>query len=124
MTRLFFSPFLIAGFVVVCGWALLSFSRQPDFQSVQVPGQRLHLRPLLGIRPLAIVLPITLHASADGATSEFLPMFMDHQFEELVIPAGMTLAGHNVAYLITRSLLSVLPEGLGQRPAAEKEAVA
>ncbi len=115
LARLFFSPFLIAGFVVLCGWALLSFSRQPDFQSVQTPGQSLRLRPLLGIRPLAIVLLITLHASADGATYEFLPMFMDHQFEELVIPAGMTLAGHNVAYLITRSLLSVLPEGLGQR---------
>ena len=115
LARLFFSPFLVAGCVVLCGWALLSFSRQPDFQSVQTPGQSLRLRPLLGIRPLAIVLLITLHASADGTMYEFLPMFMDHQFKELLIPAGMTLAGHNVAYLITRSLLSVLPEGLGQR---------
>ena len=115
LARLFFSPFLVAGCVVLCGWALLSFSRQPDFQNVQIPGQRLHLRPLLGIRPLAVVLLVTLHASADGAMYEFLPMFMDHQFKELTIPPAWALVGHNLAYLTVRSLLSVLPEGMGQR---------
>ena len=115
LARLFFSPFLVAGCVVLCSWALLSFSRQPDFQSVQIPGQRLRLRPLLGIRPLAVVLLVTLHASADGAMYEFLPMFMDHHFKELPVAPAVALVGHNVAYLITRSLLSLLPEGMGQR---------
>ena len=115
MARLFFSPFLVAGGVVLCAWALLSFSRQPDFQNVQTPGARLHLRPLLGIRPLAVVLLVTLHASADGAMYEFLPMFMDHHFKELPVAPAVALVGHNVAYLITRSLLSLLPEGTGQR---------
>ena len=30
LARLFFSPFLVAGCLVLCGWALLSFSRQPE----------------------------------------------------------------------------------------------
>ena len=89
LARLFFSPFLVAGCVVLCCWALLSFSRQPAFQSVQTPGERLRLRPLLGIRPLAIVLLVTLHASADGTMYEFLPMFMDHHFKELPASSGL-----------------------------------
>ena len=115
LARLFFSPFLVAGCLVLCGWALLSFSRQPELQGAQTPGERLHLRPLLGIRPLAIVLLVTLHASADGSVYSFLPMFMDHHFKELPVAPAVALAGHNVAYFITRSLLSLLPEGMGQR---------
>ena len=115
LARLFFSPFLVAGCVVLCGWAVLSFSRQPAFQSVQTAGEHLRLRPLLGIRPLAIVLLVTLHASADGTVYSFLPMFMDHHFQELPLAPAWALVGHNVAYLITRTLLSLLPEGMGQR---------
>ena len=61
---------------------------------------------------MAIVLLVTLHASADGTMYEFLPMFMDHHFKELPLAPAWGLVGHNVAYLITRSLL---PEGMGQR---------
>ena len=113
--RLFFSPFLIAGCVVLCGWGLLSLSRQPRLQGAQTAGERLRLRPLLGIRPLTIVLLVTLHASADGTVFSFLPMFMDHHFDELPVAPAVALVGHSVAYLITRSLLSLLPEGMGQR---------
>lgn len=114
-SRLYFSPFLVTGCVVLCGWVMLSFSRQPVLQGIQTASKSLRLRPLLGIRPLTIVLLVTLHASADGTVFSFLTMFMDHHFKELPVAPAFALVGHNVAYLITRSLLSLLPEGMGQR---------
>ncbi len=120
--NLFFGPFLIAGCIVMAGWALLSLSRQPALQGSDpsstegqnTTGERLRFRELLGVRPLIIVVLVTLHASADGTIFQFLPFFMKHHFDQLSL-AAWALSGHNVAYLITRSLLSLMPEGVGQR---------
>ena len=71
---------------------------------------------LCSFRSCLIVLLVCLHASADNTVYTFLPMFMDAQFEDL--PARGTawaISAHGLAYVLTRTVLSIMPEMLGQR---------
>jgi MFS family permease len=71
---------------------------------------------LCSFRSGLIVLLICLHGSADNTTYTFLPMFMEARFEHQA--AGWTawaVSAHGLAYVLTRSVLSVMPEQVGQR---------
>ncbi|MBI82781.1 MAG: hypothetical protein CMJ81_06270 [Planctomycetaceae bacterium] len=111
----FFGPFLIVGCIIVAGSVLLSLSRQPPLQSQPETSRRFRLRDLLEFRSLTIVLLVALHTSADSTIFHFLAMFMEHHFDALSFSPAWALAGHNIAYLATRFLLSLLPEGFAQR---------
>ena len=111
----FFGPFLIVGCILVVGGTLLALSRQPQLQGQQTTRETFDIRHVFGFRELIVVLLVALHASADSTIYQFLPLFMPHHFNELPLAPAWALVGHNIAYLITRFLLSLLPEGMGQR---------
>ena len=111
----FFGPYLIVGVIVIAGGVLLGLTKPPPSKGDDAKSRTLRIRELFGYRSLTIVLLVALHASADGTLFSFLPMFMEHHFEKLPLAPAWALAGHSVAYLITRFLLSLLPEGFGQR---------
>ena len=113
--RLFFGPFLMVGCLVIAGGLVLAFRRQHPLSVRPAEGARLRFRELFRSRSLTIVLLVALHASADGALFQFLPLFMEHHFQDLPLAPAWALAGHNLAYLVTRTLLTLLPEGYGQR---------
>ena len=113
-SRLLFEPFLIVGCIVIVGGVLLSLRSQPLLQVQHAKGGTLHVRELFRFRPLAIILLVALHVAADSTIYQYLPMFMEHEFGELRLGAW-ALSGHAIAYVATRSLLSLLPEGVGQR---------
>jgi len=119
-----FWPFLIAGSLLVIAalflavWKREAWSK-PVEASVATPslGNQLTgiLRQLSSLRSLLIVVLISLHGSADNSVFTFLPMFMESHFDELPISTAWVISAHGLAYLITRGVLSLLPEGLGQR---------
>ena len=113
--NLFFGPFLIIGCVLVLVGLLLNRINQPALQIQQETQQGLRLLDLLEYRSLMIVLLVALHVSADSALYQFMPLWMEHHFDELPFSPAWALAGHNFAYLVTRFLLSLLPERFGQR---------
>ena len=132
----FFRPFLIVGCVLVVGGVLLGLSRQPPLQR-QTESSRMHqgrelfglrsqmpvllkalianVRELMKYRSLTIVLLLALHASADNTVYTFFQLLIQQHFGDVPRAAALALSGHNLAYLTTRFLLSLLPEGVGQR---------
>ena len=127
-SQVFFRPFLAVGCIIVVGGVLLSLRSQP-FLQIQHPKQEtFHVRALFrwllevdhwrsdrgASRSIVIILLMALHVVADSTIYQYLPMFMDHQFGETRLGAW-ALSGHAIAYVTTRSLLSLLPEGVGQR---------
>ena len=73
------------------------------------------LRDVCNLRSGVIVLMIALHGAADNTIYQFLPQFMESHFQRLPLAPAWAVAGHGFAYLVTRSVLSMLPEGIGQR---------
>jgi len=112
----FFMPFLIVGCILIAGGVVLGLNRQPRLEGPQeaTSGTRF-VRELFEFRSLTIVALVALHASADNTLYQFLPMFMEHHFDELPLAPAWALSGHAIAYVTTRFLLSLLPEGVGQR---------
>ena len=76
---------------------------------------RIRLGDLLRPRSLVIVLLISLHGAADNTLYYFLPMFMENQFDNLPVAPAWAVSGHGLAYVITRTFLSLLPEGMAHR---------
>ena len=113
--RLFFGPFVIVGCCVIAGSLLLSLSRNVPLKGQSDSSGTLRIRDLLEYRSLTIVLLIVLHASADGVIFQFIPLFMNHHFDHLPLAPAWALSGHAAAYVATRFLLTLLPEGYGQR---------
>ena len=114
-SQVFFGPFLIVGCIIVIGGVLLSLRSQPFLQVQHKKKETLHVRELFQYRSLVIVLLVALHVAADGTIYSFLAMFMEHHFDVLPFSPAWALSGHNIAYLVTRFLLSLLPEGFPQR---------
>ena len=117
-------PFLIVGGALVGGGLLMSLQRNPGEESTeseeqdldqQQTSRRTRLFRLLNTRSILVIVLICLHASADNTVYIFLPMFMKNHFHDLPIEPALAVAGHGLAYLFTRSLLSVLPERVAQR---------
>ncbi|MCH2203688.1 MAG: MFS transporter [Fuerstiella sp.] len=118
-------PFLIVGGALVGGGLLMTLQRNPGQESTESQEQELdqqQLAPgrtrlirLLNTRSILVIVLICLHASADNTVYIFLPMFMKNHFHDLPIEPALAVAGHGLAYLFIRSLLSVLPEGVAQR---------
>ena len=108
-------PFLVAGSLLILGGMILLSRKNLAFQTEIEKPHPIHLTELLRPRSLIIVLLISLHTAADGTLYFFVPMFMEHHFDHLPIAAAWALSGHNIAYVLSRSSLSALPEGVGQR---------
>lgn len=133
-----FTPFAIIGGLIVMGTVLLSVWKRnlsPESADIvegthhkeeykltfsgrlSIADERLKtlLRQLCSYRTLLIVLLISLHGAADNTVYTFLPMFTDSRFESLPSLAAWIVAAHGLAYVLTRSILSVMPEKIGQR---------
>lgn len=110
-----FAPFLVIGTLLIVGGLLLALGKQTHAHTQLETPSKIRLRDLLSRRSLLIVLLLSLHGSADNVVYSFLPMFMEDHFKVLPIAPALALSGHGLAYVTTRSILSVLPEGLGQR---------
>ena len=117
-------PFLIVGSVLVTGGLFMSLrtyateesadSEQTGVSQLQTTS-RIQLFELLNIRSLSVILLICLHGAADNTVYSFLPMFMENHFDHLPIAPAYAVAGHGLAYVVTRILLSVIPERIAQR---------
>ena len=117
-------PFLIVGGVLVTGglfMALRTYATEESADSEQTGVSRLQttsriqLFELLNIQSLLVILLICLHGAADNTFYNFLPMFMENHFDHLPIAPAYAVAGHGLAYVVTRILLSVIPERIAQR---------
>ena len=108
-------PFIFVGSVLFIGGTLLGIGRKAQVQVSLETTSTIHLRQLYSLHSLVIVLLIALHGAADNTLYLFLPMFMETYFARLPIAPAWAVAGHGLAYVITRSVLSVLPEGFAQR---------
>ncbi len=109
------TPFTVTGVLLVLGGLLLRIRRQGEVRAELEQTSRIRLRDLLSWRSLVIVLLISLHGAADNTLYYFLPMFMEHQFDDLPLAPAWALSGHGLAYVITRTFLSLLPEGVAHR---------
>ena len=115
--------FLIAGSLLIIGALFLAVWKRepadPVEASVATPSLANKLTGILtqlcSFRSLVIVVLISLHGAADNTVYTFLPMFMVSHFDELPISTAWVISAHGLAYVITRSILSLLPERLGQR---------
>ena len=109
------TPFGICGGALLLGGLLLSLAKLNESRAALEKPHRIRIGQLLNLRSLAIVLMLSLHAAADTTIYTFLPMFMASQFRHLPLPPAVAVAGHGVAYVTTRTLLSFWPEGKGHR---------
>ena len=110
-----FVPFIIVGAMLLVGSGLLAVRRRSQVRvELEIPSA-IKLQDLLNFRSFLIVLLFALHGAADNTVYQFLPQFMETHFQRLPLAPAWALAGHGLAYVVTRSFLSVLPEGLGQR---------
>lgn len=131
-----FSPFSIFGGLLAGGAALLLvWKRAPELDRENEPaspdgdtsagiGLLADIKSRMGevvaqlfsFRSCLIVLLICLHASADNTIYAFLPMFMNAEFANLpASQAALAISAHGLAYVLTRTVLSIMPEKLGQR---------
>jgi len=108
-------PFLIIGAIMVLGALVLGLFKQEQVRAQVEAPSTIDLRALLSPFPLIIMLLIALHGAADSTVFNFMAMFMEDHFERLPLGPEWAIAGHSIAYVITRSILAVLPERLGQR---------
>ena len=109
------TPFGICGGALLLGGLLLSLAKLKESRGELEKPHRIRVSQLLHLRSLAIVLMLSLHAAADTTIYTFLPMFMASQFKHLPLPPAAAVAGHGVAYVATRTLLSFWPEGKWHR---------
>ena len=109
------TPFTVTGVLLVLGGLFLRIRRQGGVRAELQQASRIRIRDLLGPRSLVIVLLISLHGAADNTLYYFLPMFMENQFDDLPLAPAWALSGHGLAYVITRTFLSLLPEGMAHR---------
>lgn len=109
------TPFVICGGALLLGGLLLNLSKLRGSRAELEKPHRIRINQLMHFRSLAIVLMLSLHAAADTTLYTFLPMFMASQFKHLPLPPATALAGHSMAYVATRTLLSFWPEGKGHR---------
>ena len=112
---IFQTPFVICGGALLLGGLLLSLAKLKASRGELERPHRIRVSQLLRLRSLAIVLMLSLHAAADTTLYTFLPMFMASQFTRLPLPPATAVAGHGVAYVATRTLLSFWPEGKWHR---------
>jgi MFS family permease len=110
-----FVPFIIAGAVLLAGGGLLAVRRQTEVRVELETPSAIKPRELLNYRTFLIVLMIALHGAADNTVYQFLPQFMETHFQRLPLSTAWAVAGHALAYVLTRSFLCVLPERFGQR---------
>ena len=108
-------PFMIAGSILGGGGILLAIGKHAQVRAQLEKTHSIRLRELFCLRSLVIVVLISLHAGADNTLFYFLPMFMEAHFEQLQLAPAWTVSGHGLAYVITRSFLSLWPEGVGHR---------
>lgn len=111
----FQTPFVFCGAALLLGGLLLSLAKLKVSRGELEKPHRIRVGQLLHLRSLAIVLMLSLHAAADTTLYTFLPMFMASQFKHLPLPPAAAVAGHGVAYVATRTLLSFWPEGKWHR---------
>ena len=112
---IFQTPFVICGAALLLGGLLLSLAKLKESRGQLEKPHRIRIGQLLHLRSLAIVLMLSLHAAADTTLYTFLPMFMASQFKHLPLPPATAVAGHGLAYVATRTLLSFWPEGKWHR---------
>ncbi len=110
-----YAPFLIIGVIMIFGAVALGLFKQEQVRAQVEAPSTINPRALLSVFPLVIMLLIVLHGAADTAVYNFMAMFMADHFQHLPIAPEWALAGHGIAYVITRTTLAVLPERLGQR---------
>ena len=108
-------PFVISGGTMLLVGLLLVVMQKGSFQNDFEKPHRIRLSTLLRLRPVVIALLLSLHAASDNTLHSFLPMFMEEHFEQLPLAAAWAVSGHGLAYVITRTVLSLWPEGLGHR---------
>jgi len=108
-------PFVISGGTMLLVGLLLVVMQKGSFQNDFEKPHRIRLSTLLRLRPVVIALLLSLHAASDNTLHSFLPMFMEEHFEQLPLAAAWAVSGHGLAYVITRTILSLWPEGLGHR---------
>ena len=108
-------PFVISGGIMLLVGLLLVVMQKDSFQNDFEKPHRIRLSTLLRLRPVVIALLLSLHAASDNTLHSFLPMFMEEHFEQLPLAAAWAVSGHGLAYVITRTVLSLWPEGLGHR---------
>ena len=108
-------PFVISGGIMLLVGLLLVVMQKGSFQNDFEKPHRIRLSALLRLRPVVIALLLSLHAASDNTLHYFLPMFMEEHFEQLPLAAAWAVSGHGLAYVITRTVLSLWPEGLGHR---------
>lgn len=109
------TPFTVAGALLFLGGLVLYIQRRGQIRAKLEQTSRVRLRALLSWRSLVIVVLISLHGAADNTLYYFLPMFMENHFDHLPLAPAWAVSGHGLAYVITRSFLSLLPEGMAHR---------
>jgi MFS family permease len=64
---------------------------------------------------LGLMILMALHGTADNTLYFWMPRFLAKGFASPGFPPGMVLSAFSLAYLVSRGLLMVLPEGFGRR---------
>jgi len=112
-------PLAVLSIVILCGgvWILRAkYAEPPSPDADAVPMNPCYLLRGMSYSSIGLIALLVLHGTSDTLLVIWLPRIMDSaSFHGRGLPPGIIISGAALAYLVSRTLLGMVPEHRGRR---------